>query len=448
MRLVRFFLIILHAEMIFMNIKVHNMNKFLGCLMMTAVSTVAFAQGGTNSPYSQFGLGELSYQGVSQNRGMNGLGIALHSGNQVNTANPASYAHIDSLTMLFDMGASVSLTHFQENGQKKNARTGNFEYAVGSFRLFKNVGASFGIAPVTDIGYEYSSSSYLEEVQSKMTSTYVGDGGLNKLYVGAGVRLFNSLSLGFNVGYLWGEYSRSITLASSTAINTLYKHYHADISNYMLDFGLQYDLKFNKNDMLTLGLTYALGHKLNSDVECNIINSNSTTSKADTTKMVVSNGLELPHKFGVGLAYKHGNTLTVGVDGEMQRWGSISFPTEENGTYHLKSGALKDNYRVTVGTEWVPKYNSRRLIDRIRYRLGAGYMTPYYKIGNIDGPKQYSASLGFGIPIQNQINARSYVNISAQWVHQAVDGLLKENTFRINVGITFNERWFAKWKVE
>jgi hypothetical protein len=164
--------------------------------------------------------------------------------------------------------------------------------------------------------------------------------------------------------------------------------------------------------------------------------------------MVVSNGLELPHKFGVGLAYKHGNTLTVGVDGEMQRWGSISFPTEENGTYQLKSGALKDNYRVTVGTEWVPKYNSRRLIDRIRYRLGAGYMTPYYKIGNIDGPKQYSASLGFGIPIQNQINARSYVNISAQWVHQAVDGLLKENTFRINVGITFNERWFAKWKVE
>jgi len=40
------------------------------------------------------------------------------------------------------------------------------------------------------------------------------------------------------------------------------------------------------------------------------------------------------------------------------------------------------------------------------------------------------------------------VNISAQWVHQAVDGMLKENTFRINLGVTFNERWFAKWKVE
>ena len=366
----------------------------------------------------------------------------------MNTANPASYAYIDSLTMLFDMGASVSLTHFEENGQKKNARTGNFEYAVGQFRLLKNVGASFGIAPVTDIGYDYSSSTYLEEAQSKMTTEYAGDGGLNKLYAGTAVRLFNSLSLGFNAGYLWGDYMRTVTLTGSTSINTLYKCYRASISSYMLDFGLQYDFKLSKNDMLTLGLTYAMGHKLGADVECLVINANSTTSKADTTSLVIGNGLEIPHKFGAGVAFRHGNTITVGIDGEMQRWGKISFPAESGGTFQMKSGALKNSYRLTAGAEWVPRYNSRRLIDRIRYRLGAGYMTPYYKIGNVDGPKQYSASVGFGIPIQNQINARSYVNISAQWVRQGIEGMLKENTFRINVGVTFNERWFAKWKVE
>ena len=71
-------------------IKVYKMNRFFGCLMMAATALTVQAQGGTNSPYSQFGLGELSYEGASQNRGMNGLGIALHSGNQVNMANPAS----------------------------------------------------------------------------------------------------------------------------------------------------------------------------------------------------------------------------------------------------------------------------------------------------------------------------------------------------------------------
>jgi len=26
--------------------------------------------------------------------------------------------------------------------------------------------------------------------------------------------------------------------------------------------------------------------------------------------------------------------------------------------------------------------------------------------------------------------------------------LITENSFRINIGLTFNERWFAKWKVD
>ena len=57
-------------------------------------------------------------------------------------------------------------------------------------------------------------------------------------------------------------------------------------------------------------------------------------------------------------------------------------------------------------------------------------------------------SAGFGIPILNAWNDRSMLNISGQWSRRSADkGLLVENTFRINIGITFNERWFAKWKV-
>jgi hypothetical protein len=423
------------------------MNRILVSFLIASSAMTAFAQGATNSPYSQFGLGEVAQQGGSQNRGMDGLGIALHKSNQMNTANPASYAYVDSLTMLFDMGLSASLTHFEENGLKKNARTGNFEYAIGSFRLLKNVGATFGILPITNIGYEYSSSRYMAEMESTMATGYKGNGGLQKLFVGLGGRVGN-LSAGFNVGYLWGSFDRSITLSSSTAVNSLKKKYTADFSNYVLDFGLQYDLRMGKKDMVTLGATYGFGHKLSADATCDIINSNSTISKADTTHLVISDAFELPHTFGAGLAYSHLNTLTVGIDGTLQRWGKLKFPKESNGQYQLASGMLKNSYKVTVGTEWTPRYNSRRLIDRIKYRIGASYMTPYYKIGNIDGPKQYSISAGFGIPIQNQINARSYLNISAQWVRQSVDGLVKENTFRINLGVTFNERWFAKWKVE
>ena len=103
--------------------------RMIGCLLMAATISGAFAQGGTKSPYSQFGLGALGDYSQSMSRGMNGVGYGLRQGNQVNTLNPASYAGVDSLTMLFDMGLSASLTHFEENGVKKNARSGNFEYA-------------------------------------------------------------------------------------------------------------------------------------------------------------------------------------------------------------------------------------------------------------------------------------------------------------------------------
>ena len=69
------------------------------------------------------------------------------------------------------------------------------------------------------------------------------------------------------------------------------------------------------------------------------------------------------------------------------------------------------------------------------------------KVNGVDGTKDISVSAGFGIPIVNAYNNRSLLNISAQWVRQDSKAFITENTFRINIGLTFNERWFAKWKV-
>ena len=44
--------------------------------------------------------------------------------------------------------------------------------------------------------------------------------------------------------------------------------------------------------------------------------------------------------------------------------------------------------------------------------------------------------------------ARQYENISAQWVRQDSKQFITSNTFRLTIGVTFNERWFDKWKVE
>ena len=424
------------------------MNKILACLILSAMTSTAFAQSGTNSPYSQYGLGDLTDQSTGFNKGMNGVGIAMRRGYEVNPLNPASYSAADSLSMVFDAGLSGQITNFNENGVKQNGKSGGFDYVVGMFRAFRNVGITFGVLPYSNVGYKYSTSVVLPDAATAVASTYQGTGGLHQLFLGAGVRPFKPLSLGFNIAYLWGDYDKEVTTSSSSAINSLSKQYSASVSNYKLDLGLQWEQRIGKSDAIILGATFSPGHKLKADPTCRIISTNSTISKSDSTTFTISNGLELPTSYGVGLSYNHLQKFRVGADFQMQKWGSISYPDYNEGSYALKDGLLKDRYQVNVGAEWMPNPLSRKLVNHVRYRIGAGYTTPYYYINGQEGPKELSVSLGFGIPIANVYNNRSVLNVSAQWAHRSADNLITENTFRINIGLTFNERWFAKWKVE
>lgn len=429
--------------------------KIIGTVLLASLYVApAIAQSGTNSPYSQYGLGQLSEQTSGFNRGMNGLGLGFREHNQVNYINPASYSSIDSLTFIFDAGLSGQVTNFSENGQKKNANNADFEYAVAAFRASKHLGVSFGIIPFTNIGYNYSISGYLNgDKSTTFTNTYNGSGGMHQIYLGAGWEFVKGLSIGANVSYIWGDIDRSVVNSYSDGyINTLSKYYTATISSYRIDFGLQYTLPLNKKNSLTLGLTYGLGHKLNSDPSCMVISTNTTTAVADTTSFTVNNGLEIPTSFGAGLTWNYNNKLKLGADFTYQKWGDTKFPVykviNDVPSYSLSDEYYSDRYKLTIGGEFCNNETSRNFIDRIRFRAGASYASSYYKVNGQDGPDEISVSVGFGIPIVNAYNNRSILNISGQWVRSEVPGMLKENTFRINIGITFNERWFMKWKVE
>ena len=150
------------------------------------------------------------------------------------------------------------------------------------------------------------------------------------------------------------------------------------------------------------------------------------------------------------MAWTYNNSLTVGVDYTLQKWGSCDYPqlNTTTGEYQRVSGVLKDRHKVTLGAQWIPNPTSRKFLNRVNYRFGVSYNTPYVKVNGQDGPKEFSVSAGFGIPIVNYWNNRSMFNISAQWVKASAKDLITENTFRINVGLTFTESWFMKWRVK
>lgn len=431
------------------------MKKILAVALCMPLMLTAMAQSGTNSPYSQYGLGVMSDQTSGFNRGMNGLGLGSRESGQINYLNPASYSSMDSLTFIFDIGMTGQLTNFKEGSTKVNARNADFEYAVAGFRAFKHLGVSFGIVPFTSIGYEYSTGEYMDaDLTEYYTTTYsASSGGLHQIFLGFGWEPIRNLSIGVNGSFLWGDYERTIENEYSDSwVNTLTKVYSASISSYKLDFGIQYTLPITKRDQVTIGITYSPGHKLGADPECLVISNNTSTSVSDTTAYSINNGLEIPDMMGVGIMWKHGRQWKAGFDYSLQKWGKTEAPeytvVNEVSYYRLTDQFYSDRHKFTIGGEYCKNENSRKYLDHLRFRAGASYATSYYKINGLDGPSEISVSAGLGIPILNTYNNRSTLNVSVQWAHQSAKNLITENTFRINVGLTFNEKWFAKWRVE
>lgn len=430
----------------------------LCCFAAVLISVTALSQNSSNSstlsPYSQYGFGVLADQSQGFNRGMNGTGIGMRGGTLINTLNPASYSAVDSLTMLFDAGLSAQLTNFKENGTSVNASSADVDYVAGLFRVMPRLGVSFGVLPFSDIGYSYTTATYINNTVGSIAESYSGSGGMHQAFVGVGWSPVKSLSIGANFAYLWGKYDRSIVSSSGssnvTSINTLSKSYKASISNYTLTLGAQWQQSLGRKDNVTLGATFGLGHKLGADPTCEIVNINTSTLVADTTTFTISNGLKLPSSYGVGLSWSHDERLTVAADYTLQKWGDTDYPEYDDNTksYSLRSGLLCDRTRLSLGADYVHNSNSVRYLHRVHFRLGAALATPYYKVNGHDGPKETSLSIGLGLPLQNKWNNRSVLNVSAQWVRTAATDLITDNTFRISVGLTFNERWFAKWRIE
>ena len=440
-----------------MIIKLKMNKRLFATILMGAVTLSGMAQvSKTLSPYSMYGLGVLADQSQGFNRGMGGLSMGLRGGTMVNMLNPASYSAVDSLTMIIDMGVSGQITNFKEGGISMNRKSADFDYAVALFRVMPKMGVSVGVVPFSNVGYDFSATEKVPNSTLTSVMTYSGSGGFSQAFLGVGYEVFKGFSVGANFSYFWGNYSKSLGVAAvkESHINVMLKAYETKISSYKFDFGAQGQFALDKNNVLTVGATFGLGHKLGADANMYVMNTDSETALVDTTTVTLSDAFQLPMSFGVGAALVHKNSLTVGVDYSYEHWGNLDFPYSNDLTdrYEMSSSALLDRHKVTMGADWIPEPNSmvrRSFFKSIHYKVGASYATPYYNIrGGGKGPREFALTAGFAIPIINSWNNRSLLNISAQWVNSSTSDFIKENSFRINIGLTFNERWFAKWKVD
>ena len=385
------------------------------------------------SPYSKMGYGMLSDNVSSIQRSMGGVGYAMRGGRIINVMNPASYAHVDSLTFLWDVGIDLTNLWSKENGNKGYNLGGGLDYLTGHFKLAKGLGAAFGLLPYSSVGYSYGGEI---EGGSEARS---GSGGFNQLFIGVGYEPIKNLSVGLNFAYLFGS-TTNTTQVSSTSSSFFTRN--MKIRDWNAQVGLQFSQPIaGGRDMITLGATYQPKKSFHGNAWGTSYDSQD--SKVDTIGYTSMSGkYEQPASIGVGLSYTVNRRLTIEADYTYQKWSGAKYQPITG--FESQSMQFDDRWKMAAGIQYTPNKRGS-YFGAMSFRAGAFYNHDYmnYSGNNV---RDYGASIGVGLPAPN---GKTTVNLGLEWRHRETSPvhLITENYLNITLGVNFNEMWFWKSRI-
>jgi len=403
--------------------------KFIisACLL---ISFVSFAQQGTSSPYSFYGIGESRFKGTLENRSMGGVAVEQDS-IHLNIENPASYASLGQTT--FTVGGTFGTNNIKSSSESSKAQRSTFDYLALGIPMGK-FGAGFGLVPLSSVGYKISD---LNPTQGGINSQLEGKGGVNKVFLGLGYKITPKWNIGADIQYNFGKISTT-TIEAVTGVQSATRETNAsELSGVNFNIGTMYQTKIDKKLNLYTSLNYTFESTLRSNSTRVIeVDGDPDAISGDP----VENTLKLPNKItfgaGVGEARKWlvGTTIAFQGDGKLNNY----YNTTDNVRYEKYS-------KYAIGGYYVPNYTSfSSYFSRITYRAGLKFEKSGL-IVNDQSINDVGMTLGAGFPITGTFsNVNFGIEVGKKGTKTA--GLVQENYVNFSLSFSFNDKWFVKSK--
>ena len=124
------------------------------------------------SPYSMFGIGDLSKQGTAWNKSMGGVGIASRNKKYINILNPAAVTAREAKEFKADFGLAQGNRIYRQGDFKSANNTFNIYDFVISFPVYKSIAMYAGFTP-------YSDCELIDGLGSNATNTSSERGNMN-----------------------------------------------------------------------------------------------------------------------------------------------------------------------------------------------------------------------------------------------------------------------------
>lgn len=428
----------------------------LALVLGAGVSHAQNTSGGTfgsYSPYSSYGIGDLSNGGTAYNQSMGGVGIATRNKRYISFINPASITCRDSLSFMADFGLENVNSIYTDKGAMSANNTFNMHNIVMTFPIWRSSAFAVGFVPYSNMGYEYSSVEKDPAIignTGAITSSARGQGTLNEMFLSGAATFWNRFSVGAQYSFLFGNFSKYSRMEySSSSYSSDYSGYDSFITASSAKFGLQYEARLSKSTSMILGATYRMSAKLSGDASDYLYSVHTSASIVDTLSQKTYNlgeqKLRTGDEIGVGVALKVADRLNVEFNYLRGNWASSGFDSFD--PFSIQSSAVSYASGVSqsfrAGVEWVPNRNDiRYYYKRMSYRAGAYFNQSPYMV-NGKNTANYGITAGITLPVFRFYNGISF-GIDLGRNELPGTDLLSQNYFKFVIGFNIHDYWFHK----
>lgn len=406
-------------------------------VVLVSMSAISWAQEGNSSPYSFYGLGLTNFKGSIENQAMGGISI-LGDSIHTNFRNPAGYGALRLTNFALAVNhTETSLTSDEGTGSTTSS---TIDYLSLSFPVSRKLGVGFGLIPQTSVDY-----ANLETTDDQVNQ-YTGRGGVNRVFLGAGIELFKGFRIGGDASYNFGNIRNEIIQADSNQQYAVREIDRSDVSGFTYNLGLQYEQNLGKGYQLHTSATFQPETSLtleNSRSLQSVLYSTSDNSVAGVVDSedynLADSEMMIPNTYSFGLGTGKRNVWFAGGQVEFSETSKST-----NRSFVVNNATYQDSYKYRLGGYFIPDYNSiTSYFGRVTYRLGARYEESGLYIQN-ESIDEFGISFGLGLPLGRGF---SNANLTFEYGQRGTTnaGLVKEDFFKVGLSLSLNplRPWFV-----
>ncbi|MFI2742994.1 hypothetical protein ACG2LH_09660 [Zhouia sp. PK063] len=435
------------------------MIKKIFVILAFMACAINYAQEGSASPYSYYGVGDLKFKGLTENKSMGGLSVYSDS-IHLNLNNPASLSSLRLTT--FTVGGSHKGLTLDNGSTSDKVSNTSFDYLAIGLPVSDRFGIGFGVLPYTAVGYKLSTIIEGEDITS--LRRFEGSGGLNKVYFSFGWEIFKGFSLGATGNYNFGDVN---TTSVSATDNVQYSTKEANTSSmngFEFNLGARLKTKINKKLTLHASAVYTPEATINSENTRRISTVTFSTNGQEATSNyqdidlqaqgLKSTEIKMPSSATFGLGFGQERKWFLGGEVELKKMGDFSNPFNATSFVHYQ-----DAKRISLGGFFIPDYNSfSSYLKRVVYRAGFKAESTGLVVNN-EALKDFGISFGVGLPLGQAVpttktiqyaNMFSNINFGVEIGKRGTtdSGNIQENYVNFSISLSFNDLWFQKRKFD